>query len=113
MLFESLLNTKVNVRRKPATPGKDRSGGQQDAFADVTGLTDVPATIQPRSATAPPVQGQRQVVITHAVYLKSVAGVQRGDVIYEPSTQRSFLVQFFGDMAGRSFAARLDVTQIT
>jgi hypothetical protein len=109
--FQSLLNTVVTVKRK--SPSKDRSGGQVENFQPVPGLEDLPANIQPHHGRPVMAQAQRQVVITHMVYLQDGSEIRRGDLLFEAATGRSFLTHGAEDMAGRHEAWRVGCTEVT
>jgi len=104
--MQSLLNTTITIRRKNIT--KDPAGGQVTNYAPVVGLIDVPALIQPRHGTASRQLAQRQVIVTHVIYLMDASAVRRGDVVYEAKTSRYFICHGVEDMAGQSRIWRIE-----
>lgn len=106
MSIQSLFNTTIVVRRKNVT--KDVAGGQVTNYTPVVGLTDIPALIQPRHGTASRQLAQRQVIVTHVIYLEDGSAVRRGDVIYEAKTSRYFICHGVEDMAGQGRVWRIE-----
>lgn len=111
MSLASLMNTSVAVQRKTAT--RDSSGGQVENFATVDGLDSLPALIQPTDGKAQRTLGQRQVFLSHHIYLASRYDVRRGDRLYEAANDRYFLVHGFENMAGQSRGWRVDCVEQT
>lgn len=109
MSLSALMNTTINIRRKSAT--RDTSGGQVENFNDV--LVGLPALIQDRHGKAARMLGQRQVLVTHVIYLTKGYNILRGDVAHEPASGRTFFVHGFENMGGQSQAWRLETVEET
>lgn len=111
MSLASLMNTTINIQRK--NPARDSSGGQIEQFADVPTLIGIPAQIQDKRGKAMRVLGQREVYLTHFVYLSQPYDIRRGDRVLQPSTGKVFLVHGFEDMAGQGRAWRIECSEQT
>lgn len=111
MSFESLLNAAVDVYQK--NPTKDHSGGQVPGFTAVATLQGLPACIQPKRGTAQITLGQRQVFLTHAIYLESDYGIQRGWKLQNSATGVTYVVHAIIDMGGQARCWRFDCVQET
>jgi len=111
MALNALLTTTITIERK--TPTKDTSGGQVDVFAPVATLTNIPCTIQSRSGVAVVDQNQRQVIMSHAIYLKDTTGILRGDIVYHAASNTRFLIYNVGDMADRKVIGRIMCKEIS
>lgn len=98
MSLATLLNDSVTVQRK--SPTRDTSGGQVEAFAAVAALSNLQAAVQPYRGEARRSIGQRQVFVTHHVYLLT-DGVLRGDKLVNDATGDSYLVLGFFDEGGK------------
>lgn len=105
------MNTAVTVERK--VPTRDVSGGPVENFEPVVGLTDLPACVQPRRGRAFPANAQRQVAVTHVVYMLDASAVLRGDRLYQPSTGKRFLTHGPEDMGGQGRCWRVECTEVT
>ena len=110
--LDGLLDTAlIDVYQK--APTKDTSGGQVPGFQLVTNLTNLPASIQP--TTGQPVQtlGQRQVFLSHWIFMNSNYGIQRGWKLQNTVTGESYVVHAIVDMGGQGEAYRFDCVQET
>lgn len=108
-----LMNTTISVQRRSST--KDGSGGQASggAYVAVAAMTDIPALIQPTTGKAMRQAAQRQVFVSHHIYLSESYPVTRGDRIYHASTSRYFTVHGFEDMGGQGRVWRIECVQET
>lgn len=111
MGLDNLLISSIRVLRK--TPAKDLAGGQVESFAVLVGKDNLTASVQPTDGKAMLIQGQRQVLITHRIYIKDVSEIQRGDVIQDNGTGKRFVVHGVEDMAGRSTVGRIQCVEIS
>ncbi len=89
----------VNVLRPRSV--HDASGSNKQTFTLVTGLSDIPASIQAYHGNAERKLGQRQVIISHHIFLFSNINAQRGDILQSPQTGLSYLVHGIEDQGGR------------
>lgn len=105
-LLAGLLDKAIDVYQK--LPTKDTSGGQVPGFALVPSLTSLPASIQPKRGKAQIALGQRQVFLTHSVYMESDYGIKRGWKLVDPDTNQSFIVHGIEDMGGQGEAFRFE-----
>ena len=110
MSLESLLTHSVSFQRK--SPTRDASGGAVEGYTAVTGSADIPCLVQASSGTATRTLGQRQVVITHAVYFAADPGWVRGDRIYWAEGPMYFTVHGVEDMGGQARAWRAECTKV-
>lgn len=103
-----LLNTTITIQRRSST--KDSSGGQSSGggYVAVTLLTNIPALIQPLSGRAQRVTAQRQVFVSHNIYLNAFYDILRGDRVYHPDTGKYFTVRGFEDMGGQGRVWRIE-----
>jgi head-tail adaptor len=101
----------ATFQRKAAT--RDSSGGAVENYAAVEALADVPCLIQTHHGKAARQLGERQVIVSHVLYLDSVDGVRRGDRVYQAATGLYFHVVGFGDMAGQGVVARVELALVT
>lgn len=108
-----LMNTTVTVQRRGST--KDSSGGQAagGSFSPVAGMVGIPALVQPTHGKAMRATGQRQVFLSHHIYLSEQYAVQRGDRILHPDTGRYFIVHGFEDMGGQGRVWRVECVEET
>lgn len=108
-----LLNTVISVQRRSSA--KDSSGGQAagGAYVSVPEMTNLPALVQPTRGKAMRATGQRQVFLTHQIYLDEYAPIARGDRIHHPATSRYFTVHGFEDMGGVGRVWRIECTEET
>jgi head-tail adaptor len=105
----SLLNKVVTVQRPIVT--KDASGGATRNFADVDGQAEVPCSIQPVSDQERIRFASRQLQVTHSVYFARDLDLERADVLYEPATERTFVVTSWQNQAGRDRVWRATVRE--
>lgn len=110
-ILDGLLNASISVWRK--SPTKDASGGQVPGFAPVAELQGLPCSIQPKRGQAQVTLGQRQVFLTHHIYLDQDYGLVRGDKVVNDATGVSYIFFAILDMAGQGEAFRYDVIQET
>ena len=104
-----LLRHTIVFQRK--APSRDASGGAVENYVDIPGLGSIPALIQPNRGQAQRNLGQRQVIISHDVYIddsSAVAAARRGDRIYHAETGRYFLPRGVEDMGGQGQAWRIE-----
>ena len=65
------------IQRPTVTKGT--SGGAKRVWATVSGLADLPASVQPANAGDIRLFGGRNLAVSHAVYVQSDPGIRRGD----------------------------------
>jgi len=108
-----LMNTTVTVQRRSST--KDGSGGQAagGAYVAVPGLAGLPALIQPTTGKAMRATAQRQVFLSHHIYLSERYAISRGDRVMHDDSGRYFTVHGFEDMAGQGRVWRLECVEET
>ena len=88
MSLAQMLSTTISLERAIIT--KDSSGGQVQTYAAVSGQTDVPADIQPAGSSIRLQYAQRNLVVTHTVYVATDIGAIETDRIV--SGTRYFVV---------------------
>ncbi len=110
-MLEDLMNTTVTIERKSST--KDTSGSPVATWQAVADLDNIPALIQPKHGHAMKLFGQRQVFLTHYIYLAQKYDIRRGDRVSHRETGHYFTVHGFEDMAGQTSAWRIECVQET
>jgi hypothetical protein len=93
--------------------GHDQAGGSKQDFEPVVNLCNLAASIQPIHGNAVRMLGQRQVILTHHIYLFSLPSINRGDLLYCQATQKSYLVHGVEDMGGRGQVWQVEAKLIT
>lgn len=113
MSLDALLTDAVAVQRRSST--KDGSGGQAagGSYVTVPELSSLPCLIQPLTGKAMRSAGERQVILTHHVYLDAPYDVRRGDRLYEAAKSRYFTVHGFEDMGGQRRVWRVECVEKT
>lgn len=92
----NLLNTTCKVNRP--TYGQDANlGVTTNPLVSV--YKNVPCTIQPASPQVQDFYGQRQIGITHTIYVNQILALKRGDMVV--SGGLTYQVQGWEDMGGR------------
>ena len=105
MSLSSLLNSVCTIEKPVYT--KDAAGGPVPSYTTLASL--VACTIQATSGSASFKFGQRQIFITHRIYFDRDVGIKRGYRVKDAIGQY-YVVYAYGELAGRSFLWRADVT---
>lgn len=92
MALQNLMWHRVTIKRPTAS--KDASGGITSTETAV--YTDLPANVQPVSASVSLLYQQRQLTVTHSVYTNQVISARNGDRVYFGT--RTFIVTGFRDL---------------
>jgi head-tail adaptor len=103
-----LLTDTISVYRPG--PTKDESGGRVSNFTLVH--QDIPASVQEWDGEAIRTLGQRQVFMTHAVYLADSYQILRGDKI-RTSDGRTLIVHGIANMGGRNMCWEIQCREET
>ncbi len=112
MSLDALLIQTATVQRP--VPTKDLSGGSRQNFTAVTGLIDIPCSVQPHKGKATRVLGQRQVFVTHRLYFGADFALLRGDRLYVNETAQTFTcLSSLMNFAGRSVCWTVDCLEET
>ena len=99
MALQNLMWHRVTIKRPTAS--KDASGGITSTESAV--YTDLPANVQPVSASVSLLYQQRQLTVTHSVYTNQAISARNGDRVYFGT--RTFIVTGFRDGLTLSAAA--------
>lgn len=67
MSLLSMCNDTITLQRQ--TRNKDAAGGWVSTWADVSGMTDIPADIQPAESRTVVAYSQQQMMVSHTIFL--------------------------------------------
>lgn len=105
MSVSGMMTASVTVQRK--TVVQDASGGPSEQWADRSDAVDIPADIQPASSQIRIQYQQRNLNVSHSIYLDADASVRLRDRLVQGS--RVFIVLGYLDAsAGRGQCWRID-----
>ena len=110
MSLESLLTGSITVQTK-TTSGSDSSLGEQATWADDPARTQIPALVQPCSARELLQFAQRQVKVSHKIYLATDPAIRPFERVRDETTQRYYRVVYQFNMAGQTRAWRLEAME--
>lgn len=110
MGLDTFFISSVSIYTK--APTKDASGGQVSNFTPSSNAAflNLPCSIQPHHGSTRVTLGQRQVFLSHNIYLPSNPGILRGMKAVNDVTGESYLIHGVVDMGGQGSAFRLEVT---
>lgn len=98
MSLASLCNQLATIKRKTsAAASASNVGGHVNTL--VTVYEDVPVSLQPKRGSTFIEAGKRQMDVSHIAYSPDAIELQAGDQLVVDSV--TYLVQSWGDMAGR------------
>jgi hypothetical protein len=100
MSYGSLLTQTVTFQRPLVS--LDSSGGPSKSYTNLAGATSVPGLLQPLSAQEKLLYAQRNITVSHRLWVGSNYGLRRDDrVLKDSEPGRYYLVVQLLDRAGQ------------
>lgn len=113
MSLQHLCSTHTVTFQQPSFTVDASSGAKRESWADVSGLTNLSATVQPATGAERHRWAQRQVMMTHNIYLAGTYAQQilRTHRIKDTGTGRFYIILQIGDEAGRTTLTKVVVRE--
>lgn len=110
MSISSMLNKTITVQRPVIT--KDTSGGSIRTYAALSGVTNVPAAIQPLNDMERQKYAARQIYQSHIIFVDQDYDLKKQDLVVD-STGIKYVVESFQDEGGRGRVWTIHVLEQT